>query len=243
MSKEILIQSLTLIASTDLSAYQYRAVKLDANGQSALCGAGENAIGIQRDKPSAAGRESSVAALGVALAEYGGAVTAGYNLASDAVGRLVHAADGDAVVGLALEGGASGEVRSVFLGTKTSTGVNNNNSVLSIPIKLSKLANGDILTAFKPGFAGTIKAVAFAVTDPATTADKLATLNLEIGTTNLTGGVVSLTSANCTPLGAVIEGTAVTANNAFGADDTISIEASSVTAFVEGEGVLLITLG
>jgi hypothetical protein len=71
----------------------------------------------------------------------------------------------------------------------------------------------------------------------------LASLNLEINAVNLTGGVISLTSANCTPLGAVIAGTAITANNTFGATDTISVEASSVTAFVEGEGVLLLTLG
>jgi hypothetical protein len=105
------------------------------------------------------------------------------------------------------------------------------------------VANGDVLTNFTPGFPGRIVSVAFAIFDPVTTASKAATLNLEIGTVNLTGGVISLTSANCTPLGAVIAGTAITANNTFGATDTISVEASSVTAFVEGEGVLLLTLG
>lgn len=118
-------------------------------------------------------------------------------------------------------------------------------SIVSIPIKLNKLANGDIVTTYTPGFAGVIEKVTFVTTDPATTGDKAATLNLEIGTTNLTGGVVSLTSAaggGTLTLGKLTEGTAVTANNVFGASDTISVEASSVTAFVEGEGVLLVVI-
>jgi hypothetical protein len=85
----------------------------------------------------------------------------------------------------------------------------------------------------------------FVVTDPATTGDKLATLNLEIGTTDVTGGVVSLTSATgggTLTLGELTEGTAITGNNAFDDTDTISVEAASVTAFAEGEGVLLIVL-
>ena len=49
-------------------------------------------------------------------------------------------------------------------------------------------------------------------------------------------------SANCAVNGAVINGTAVTAGNVFGATDSISIEASGVTAFAEGEGVLLIVM-
>lgn len=114
--------------------------------------------------------------------------------------------------------------------------------VVSIPIKLAKVANGDVLTNYTPGFAGKITRVAFAITDPATTASKATTLNLEIGTTNLTGGVIALTSANSTPLGAVIAGTSITGANTFTASSTISVEASSTTAFAEGEGVLLITI-
>lgn len=111
-----------------------------------------------------------------------------------------------------------------------------------IPILLPSLANGDVLTNYTPGFAFKVLAVDFAVSKAATTAAKAATLNLEIGTTNVTGGVVSLTSANSTPLGALVAGTAVTAANTGTNADTISIEAASVTAFVEGEGYLLIRL-
>ncbi len=114
--------------------------------------------------------------------------------------------------------------------------------ILSIPIKLAKVANGDVLTNFIPGFAGTIKKVAFAVTDPVIAASKATTLNIEINTTDMTGGAVALTSAVCMPLGAVVNGTAVTAGNVFTATDSISVEASGTTAFTEGEGVLMIVM-
>jgi len=115
--------------------------------------------------------------------------------------------------------------------------------VISLPISLAAItADGDVVTDWTPTFAGTIKKVAFQVTVPVTTAAKAATLNLEINAVDVTGGVVALTSANATPLGKVIAGTAVTANNTFDANDTVSVEATGVTAFAEGEGTLLITV-
>ena len=71
-----------------------------------------------------------------------------------------------------------------------------------------------------------------------TTAAKASTLNLEIGTTNLTGGTVALTSADCDGKGEAIGGTAITAGNVFTASDTISVEAASTTTFIEGSGSL-----
>jgi hypothetical protein len=115
--------------------------------------------------------------------------------------------------------------------------------IVTIPITLAGVTAADVVTSYTPGFAGRVKKIDFAVEIPVTTAAKLATLNAEIGTTNLTGGTVALTSANCTPLGAVVAGAAVTAANSFKATDTISIEAASVTAFVEGSGYLLLVLG
>jgi hypothetical protein len=116
-------------------------------------------------------------------------------------------------------------------------------TVLSFPIDLAQIAGtGDVVTNYPLQGNGRITQVAFVVTVPVTTAAKAATLNLEIGSTNLTGGVVALTSANATPLGKVIVGTAVTANNTFSDGDTLSIESAAVTAFVEGRGVLLVTV-
>ena len=115
--------------------------------------------------------------------------------------------------------------------------------VVTIPVDLVSItAAGDVLTTWTPGFRGRIKKMEFFTTKPVTTGSKLASLNAEIGTTDLTGGVVALTSANCTPLGARVAGSAVTAANYFGDTDTVSIEAASVTAFSEGQGVLVITI-
>lgn len=112
---------------------------------------------------------------------------------------------------------------------------------LSFPVNLASITGTqDVVTGFTPGYAGEILSVAFLVNVPVTTAAKLATLNVEIGATDLTGGVVALTSANCTPMGAIVAGTAVTAANVFAATDTISVEASAVTAFAEGSGTVLI---
>lgn len=116
-------------------------------------------------------------------------------------------------------------------------------STIALPINLASIVGaGDVLTAFTPGYKFKILATTFAVTVPATTADKLVTLNLEIGTTNVTGGEVALTSANCTPLGALVAGAAITAANTGAANATISVEAASVTAFSEGAGVLYIRI-
>lgn len=116
-------------------------------------------------------------------------------------------------------------------------------AVFPLYINLASMtAAGDVLTNWTPGFSGTIEKVSWYQMAPVTTPTKAAQINLEINTTNVTGGVVSLTSATCTPLGKVIDGTAVTAANTFDADDTISIEAASVTAFSEGDGVLLVVI-
>lgn len=116
-------------------------------------------------------------------------------------------------------------------------------TIVSFPIALAGItAAGDVVTNYPAGFKGRILSLNFAVQTVVTTAAKAASLNAEIGTTNVTGGVVALTSANCTPAGALVAGSAVTALNAFAKTDTLSIEAASVTAFVEGSGVLLVSV-
>lgn len=113
--------------------------------------------------------------------------------------------------------------------------------VLPIHVTLAQITGaGDVLTDYTVGHAFKILTVDAVVDKVVTTGSKAASLNVEIGSTNVTGGVVALTSANCTPLGAKVAGSAVTAANTGTATDTISIEAASVTAFVEGEIILLI---
>lgn len=117
----------------------------------------------------------------------------------------------------------------------------NDVEMLAFPINLASITGaGDVVTDFRPGYAGTIEDISFVVNAPVTTAAKLATLNVEIGTTDLTGGTVALTSALATPMGKVIPCAAITAGNVFTADSVISVEASAVTAFAEGSGTLYV---
>jgi hypothetical protein len=114
--------------------------------------------------------------------------------------------------------------------------------VVPIPVVLSKHSNGSIAARFTPGFAGKVTGISFSVTDPATTGAKAATFTPAIGGSATTGGALALTSANCTPVGAGVNGSAITAANTFTATDEITVAASLVTAFVEGQGVIYLTL-
>lgn len=243
MAVELPLLPWTLTAGADLSAKQFHFVKLStvANETALVSGAGEPAVGVLQNNPTS-GRDATVMTLGVSKVLVGTTVTAGEALSSDAAGKARPATGADSIVAYSLHAATAGEYVSVLIAARGGQGTLAKPSVLSIPVTLAQLANGDVVTNFVPGFAGTILNYSFVVTVPATTAAKAATLNLEIGTTNVTGGALALTSANCTPLGKATAATAITAANAFTDSDTISVEAASVTAFIEGAGVLLITV-
>ncbi len=116
-----------------------------------------------------------------------------------------------------------------------------------IPVPdMTKIADGDFATDFTPGFNGRIKKWYWIQGTVIANALKLSTLNLEINAVNVTripgtNSTISLTSAACTPIGKVIAGTAIAGDNSFNASDTISVEASSTTAFTDaGSGVIVI---
>lgn len=113
--------------------------------------------------------------------------------------------------------------------------------VINIPA-LSALANSQSYK-FTPGFAGRLLKAQFLVTTAVTTGSKAATLTPKIATVATTGGVISLTSANCTPIGAEVDGTAITGANTFTAAQQLSVDVSAVTAFVEGAGQIVLTFG
>lgn len=232
--------TLSRLTAADLSTKQFYAVKETSSGLN-LCGAGDQGIGILQNDPTS-GTVASVMTAGMSKAVYGASVTKGQSLMSDASGKLIPQTGNSPVLAIALDTGSLDEIRSVLLTSGPGSGVAASYSILSFPITLANVANGDVVTDIVPGFAGVVVSAQFVVTTAATTAAKATTLNLEINATNVTGGVIALTSANCTPLGHRVAGTAVTAANTFGATDTLSVEAASTTAFVEGEGVLLITL-
>lgn len=110
----------------------------------------------------------------------------------------------------------------------------------------TSLANGDILTGMP--LQGTGKIVDFyAIVKEATTdADAAATINLELGTTNLTGGVITIDdtagSTAIDTMGAKIDATTITAGNVFHHGDTLSVEAASVTAYSGGAVELFIVI-
>lgn len=169
-------------------------------------------------------------------------------------------ANGDSAAGVTVNSGATvtpaGRLGNLAAAlptalTDNSTGTASNTIAagagvftLSIPITLVQMTGaGDVLTQYTPGYAFKILKVDAHVVEAVTTAGDGASLNLEIGTTNVTGGVVALTSANCTPLGVQIAGTAVTANNTGSATDHFSVEvAAGAGWFAEGAIVLLIKI-
>lgn len=96
---------------------------------------------------------------------------------------------------------------------------------------------------YDPGFAGSLIAINARCVIAATTGSKLATLTGRVNAGALGGGgVVALTSANMTPAGAAVAGTAITGAKAFTAAQTFGAVVSSVTAFVEGSVAIEYTL-
>ena len=236
------------IASGDLVALNNRAgVALTAIANGAT---GSVALTGVYTVPKTAGATWSVgqaiyviAATGIATVTATGNVPAGYAFAP----ALIGATTGQLLLGgqhaMATAANVAGLTDNSGGATADGTlAANGAVSIISIPVALAEVADGDVVTGFTPGFAGTILRTQFVVTVPVDTADDLSTLNLEIGSTNVTGGTIALTSATATPVGKTIAGAAVTGTATFTASDTISVEASATTAFAEGSGVLLITV-
>lgn len=123
--------------------------------------------------------------------------------------------------------------------------VGNGNEVVDLQfrVNLATITGAqDVVSNYYPGLDGVIEYFGFVVDQPVTTASKAATFNLEISTTDLTGGVIALTSAAATPMGTVIDGTLITAGNRIAKNGNFSIEASSVTAFSEGTGTFIVRI-
>ena len=104
----------SLPAGADLSAKQYHAVVADSNGALVAVGAGAYAVGLLQNKP-ASGQPGSFVFSGVSKAKLGGTVAAGAKVAANASGAIVTAATGNTVIGIALAGGASGDVIPVLV--------------------------------------------------------------------------------------------------------------------------------
>lgn len=83
-------------------------------GNVKLAGAGDTALGATGELDTAEGCRCDVQLDGIAEVECGGSVSFGAKLASDANGKAVAAESGE-YLGIALEGGASGDIIRVKL--------------------------------------------------------------------------------------------------------------------------------
>lgn len=107
------MQTRSYVASADLSAKRYYFVKMHSVAeQIALCGNGENAIGVLQDKPIS-GQAGAVGCSGKMPVQAGDTFAAGAKLASDADGKAVPAATGDHVLGVAATAGAAGSLAEI----------------------------------------------------------------------------------------------------------------------------------
>lgn len=116
---------------------------------------------------------------------------------------------------------------------------------LAFAIQLDALttAAADLLTNYVLGYAFKILSISFATTTIGAGAAASQVLNLEIGTTNVTGGILTITEAGTDTLGEVTPGTAITGGNTGTATDTLSIEVSAGgTEFTAGSGNILIKI-
>lgn len=227
----------TIVAAADLSAKRYYAVALGSGGWGVPSVAGQKVAGILLNDPES-GQVAEVQTSEICPAKFGGTIAAGDRLSVTSAGKLKVAEKGDYVIARALVAGVDGDEGTVLVTNEGHAAI----SRLCLHYNLADIANGDLMTGFTPGYAGKIVKLSAIVTKAASTASKLATLNLEIGTTDLTGGSLALTTVACNTLGAIVNASAITAANTFTATDTISLEAASVTAFVEGEIEIVIEL-
>lgn len=119
-----------LTAAADLSASQYRCVKVTADNQINLADTqGEVILGVLQDKP-AQGEAAEVTVVGVTKVVAGAALTAGQAWGVDAQGRAVPVTPGtggtvgDFIAGIVVEGAANaGELATVTVGVPTLVGV------------------------------------------------------------------------------------------------------------------------
>lgn len=101
----------------------------------------------------------------------------------------------------------------------------------------------DLMTGYVPGYRFKILALDFITTVAGTNAGAVQVFNLEIGATNVTGGVCTVNLAGTAAIGQLTSGTAVTATNIGTASDAISLEmAAGGTVFTAGAGYFLIKI-
>lgn len=129
------------------------------------------------------------------------------------------------------------KVRVKIFSTLLEGGVRNGSFgalyTVAFNVAAAEIANGNVVTGFKPKHRFKIAALDATVTSALTGSSKTVTLNAEIDAVDVTGGVLVVASANAA-IGTCVEGSAITALDEGTLLSVIDIEASSVTAFTGG---------
>lgn len=94
--------TITLTAGEDLSAKQHRYVKINSSGLAVLCGAGEQGVGVLKNKP-ASGEAAEIQVGGVGKVQADAAITAGDRIMSSADGQATPKTGVNNSMGIALE--------------------------------------------------------------------------------------------------------------------------------------------
>ena len=89
------------------------------------------------------------------------------------------------------------------------------------------LVTGNIATALVMPFHGKVISLHGIVEKAFTGASGTADVNLEIGGTNVTGGVLTVSTAACGTIGTKVDATAITAANVFHEGDTVDVEVAN----------------
>ena len=113
--------------------------------------------------------------------------------------------------------------------------------MLAIPIDLAAQGNGDVVTDAPLGHAFQLTGKPFfVVTEALVGSTKTVDLVMDIGATAVTGGSVTVASANATKGTSVQAGAAFSALNTGLSTDVISVRVANATAFTTGKGVLYV---
>ena len=115
MSFQQSLQTRSVPVTADMTSKQYYIMKA-SSGSMAVCGAGQQPIGVIQDTPAASGRPGCLGFDGVSKVVAGAAISAGAYVSSDSAGKAVTAASGDFPLGIAESAAtADGDVISVNL--------------------------------------------------------------------------------------------------------------------------------
>lgn len=110
-----------LVAAGDLSAFQYRVMRLSAAktvnvaSHALSSAAAEAPCGVLQNNPAAAGRAATVAYEGLSKVKAGATVTVNAMATTNGSGKAIDAVSGSIVIGRFLEAGSTDELVAIML--------------------------------------------------------------------------------------------------------------------------------